>query len=139
MTERRRTAGALSRKIALAVEVFAASNSTSRAGAALKALYAYDPQTARAEAAPPRNAGPRAPPQDRSTACGDRKGEIASLAFRCHSAPRDEAHSRRAGRARPARLREAGAIMFSKTTDADYGMTSSGVSSFHPLTRNPWD
>ena len=38
-----------------------------------------------------------------------------------------------------ARLREAGAIIFSKTTMPDYGMTSSGVSSFHPLTRNPWD
>jgi aspartyl-tRNA(Asn)/glutamyl-tRNA(Gln) amidotransferase subunit A len=39
----------------------------------------------------------------------------------------------------PARLREAGAIIYSKTTMPDYGMTSSGVSSFHPLTRNPWD
>jgi aspartyl-tRNA(Asn)/glutamyl-tRNA(Gln) amidotransferase subunit A len=39
----------------------------------------------------------------------------------------------------PARLREAGAVIYSKTTMPDYGMTSSGVSSFHPLTRNPWD
>ena len=38
-----------------------------------------------------------------------------------------------------ARLREAGAIPFAKTTMPDYGMTSSGLSSFHPLTRNPWD
>jgi aspartyl-tRNA(Asn)/glutamyl-tRNA(Gln) amidotransferase subunit A len=38
-----------------------------------------------------------------------------------------------------ARLREAGAIVFSKTTMPDYGMLSSGLSSFHPLTRNPWD
>ena len=38
-----------------------------------------------------------------------------------------------------ARLREAGAIMFSKTTMPDYGMLSSALSSFHPLTRNPWD
>jgi len=38
-----------------------------------------------------------------------------------------------------ARLREAGAVMFSKTTMPDYGMLSSGLSSFHPLTRNPWD
>ena len=38
-----------------------------------------------------------------------------------------------------ARLREAGAIIFSKTTMPDYGMLSSGLSSFHPLTRNPWD
>ena len=45
-----------------------------------------------------------------------------------------------AGHAPPAaRLREAGAIIFAKTTMPDYGMLSSGLSSFHPLTRNPWD
>ena len=38
-----------------------------------------------------------------------------------------------------ARLREAGAIILSKTTMPDYGMLSSGRSSFHPLTRNPWN
>ena len=38
-----------------------------------------------------------------------------------------------------ARLREAGAILFAKTTMPDYGMLSSGLSSFHSLTRNPWD
>src|SRR6202051_1950232 len=38
-----------------------------------------------------------------------------------------------------ARLREAGAIIFAKTTMPDYGMLSSGLSSFHPLARNPWD
>jgi len=38
-----------------------------------------------------------------------------------------------------ARLREDGAIIFAKTTCPDYGMLSSGLSSFHPLTRNPWD
>lgn len=38
-----------------------------------------------------------------------------------------------------ARLRESGAVIFAKTTMPDYGMLSSGVSSFHPLTRNPWD
>ena len=38
-----------------------------------------------------------------------------------------------------ARLREAGAIVFAKTTMPDYGMLSSGLSSFHPLARNPWD
>ena len=37
------------------------------------------------------------------------------------------------------RLREAGAVIFSKTTMPDYGMLSSGLSSFHPLTCNPWD
>lgn len=38
-----------------------------------------------------------------------------------------------------ARLREAGAICFAKTTMPDYGMLSSGLSSFHALARNPWD
>jgi aspartyl-tRNA(Asn)/glutamyl-tRNA(Gln) amidotransferase subunit A len=36
-------------------------------------------------------------------------------------------------------LREAGAILFSKTTMPDYGMLSSGLSSFHALARNPWN
>lgn len=39
----------------------------------------------------------------------------------------------------PARLREEGAIMFAKTTCPDYGMLSSGLSTFHNLSRNPWD
>ena len=38
-----------------------------------------------------------------------------------------------------ARMREAGAIIFAKTTMPDYGMLSSGLSSFHALARNPWD
>ena len=38
-----------------------------------------------------------------------------------------------------ARLREAGAVRICKTTMPDYGMLSSGLSSFHPLSRNPWD
>ena len=37
-----------------------------------------------------------------------------------------------------ARMREAGAVLVAKTTMPDYGMLSSGTSSFHPLTRNPW-
>jgi aspartyl-tRNA(Asn)/glutamyl-tRNA(Gln) amidotransferase subunit A len=38
-----------------------------------------------------------------------------------------------------ARLREAGAIFLGKTTMPDYGMLTSGLSSFHPASRNPWD
>ena len=38
-----------------------------------------------------------------------------------------------------ARLREAGAVLVSKTTMPDYGMLSSGLSTFHALARNPWD
>lgn len=42
-----------------------------------------------------------------------------------------------------ARLREAGCVLVGKTTMPDYGMLSSGLSSFHGargvLTKNPWD
>jgi aspartyl-tRNA(Asn)/glutamyl-tRNA(Gln) amidotransferase subunit A len=38
-----------------------------------------------------------------------------------------------------ARVREAGAVILGKTTMPDYGMLSSGLSSFHRLARNPWD
>ena len=38
-----------------------------------------------------------------------------------------------------ARLRGSGAVILCKTTMPDYGMLSSGLSSFHQLTRNPWD
>jgi aspartyl-tRNA(Asn)/glutamyl-tRNA(Gln) amidotransferase subunit A len=38
-----------------------------------------------------------------------------------------------------ARLRESGAIIFGKTTMPDYGMLSSGLSTFHRLARNPWN
>lgn len=38
-----------------------------------------------------------------------------------------------------ARLRAAGAIVWGKTTNPDFGMLSSGLSSFHALSRNPWD
>ncbi|HMN76771.1 MAG TPA: amidase [Burkholderiaceae bacterium] len=38
-----------------------------------------------------------------------------------------------------ARLREAGAVIVCKTTMPDWGMLSSGLSSFHALARNPWN
>ncbi|GAB3490746.1 amidase [Amycolatopsis cihanbeyliensis] len=38
-----------------------------------------------------------------------------------------------------ARLRESGAVLLGKTTMPDYGMLTSGLSSFHPAARNPWD
>lgn len=38
-----------------------------------------------------------------------------------------------------ARTREAGGVLLAKTTMPDYGMLSSGLSSFHKLARNPWD
>ena len=38
-----------------------------------------------------------------------------------------------------ARLKEAGCVIVTKTTMPDYGMLSSGLSSFHTLARNPWN
>lgn len=38
-----------------------------------------------------------------------------------------------------ARLRESGAVILAKTTMPDWGMLSSGLSSFHALARNPWN
>ncbi len=38
-----------------------------------------------------------------------------------------------------ARLKEAGAIIVGKTTMPDFGFLGAAASSFHPLTRNPWD
>ncbi|NKQ53363.1 amidase [Amycolatopsis sp. K13G38] len=38
-----------------------------------------------------------------------------------------------------ARVREAGSVLLAKTTMPDYGMLTSGLSSFHTATRNPWD
>ena len=38
-----------------------------------------------------------------------------------------------------ARVREGGGVLVAKTTMPDYGMLSSGLSSFHALARNPWD
>lgn len=37
-----------------------------------------------------------------------------------------------------ARLREAGCVILGKTTMPDFGMLSSGLSSLHGVTRNPW-
>jgi aspartyl-tRNA(Asn)/glutamyl-tRNA(Gln) amidotransferase subunit A len=37
-----------------------------------------------------------------------------------------------------ARVREAGCVILGKTTMPDYGMLSSGLSSLHGVTRNPW-
>ena len=38
-----------------------------------------------------------------------------------------------------ARIHESGGILLAKTTMPDYGMLTSGLSSFHTAARNPWD
>jgi aspartyl-tRNA(Asn)/glutamyl-tRNA(Gln) amidotransferase subunit A len=107
----------------------------------IKALYAFDPESARAAA--------RA-----STARWQKREPIGPLdgvpvtikdniATRGVPVPLGTAVTRlvpaEADAPPAARLREAGAVIFSKTTMPDFGMLSSGLSSFHPLTRNPWD
>jgi len=107
----------------------------------IKALYAFDPDRARAAAKTSterwRRSEPSGPLDGVPTTI---KENIATQGV---PVPLGAATTRlvpAAADAPPAaRLREAGAVIFSKTTMPDYGMLSSGLSSFHPLTRNPWD
>src|SRR5436305_1945605 len=107
----------------------------------LKALYAYDPDAARTEAkASTERWAKGAPAGPLDGVPVTVKENIASKGV---PMPLGTAATKLVPYEQdappPARLREAGAIIFSKTTMPDLGMTSSGVSSFHPLTRNPWD
>jgi aspartyl-tRNA(Asn)/glutamyl-tRNA(Gln) amidotransferase subunit A len=107
----------------------------------IKALYAFDPDGARAaakisterwqkdEPIGPLDGVPATIKENIAT-----KGVAVPLGAATTKLAPAEADSPPA-----ARLREAGAIIFSKTTMPDFGMLSSGLSSFHPLTRNPWD
>src|SRR5216683_6031085 len=107
----------------------------------IKALYAFDPEGARATAKASTERWHRGEPT------GLLDGVPATIkdniATKGVPVPLGAATTRlvpAAADAPPAaRLREAGAVIFSKTTMPDYGMLSSGLSSFHPLTRNPWD
>ncbi len=63
------------------------------------------------------------------------RGDPAPIGTRANeSAPPEPADSPPA-----ARVREAGCIVLGKTTMPDYGMLSSGLSSLHGVTRNPWN
>jgi Asp-tRNA(Asn)/Glu-tRNA(Gln) amidotransferase A subunit family amidase len=107
----------------------------------LNALYAYDPEGARREAAASTERWAKGAPVGpldgvpvtvkENIASKGVPVPLGTAATPLVPAAQDAPPS--------ARLREAGAIIFSKTTMPDYGMTSSGVSSFHPLTRNAWD
>jgi aspartyl-tRNA(Asn)/glutamyl-tRNA(Gln) amidotransferase subunit A len=107
----------------------------------LKALYAYDPDAARAEAAASTARWSRREP--RGALDGVPATVKDNIATKGVPVPLGTAATKLTPAAEdapaPARLREAGAIIFSKTTMPDYGMTSSSLSSFHALTRNPWD
>jgi aspartyl-tRNA(Asn)/glutamyl-tRNA(Gln) amidotransferase subunit A len=107
----------------------------------LHALYAYDPERAVADAAASTERWAR------GAAIGMLDGVPATLkeliATKGTPVPVGTAATElvaASADAPPAsRLREAGAIIFAKTTAPDYGMLSSGLSSFHALARNPWD
>src|SRR5246500_492731 len=107
----------------------------------IKALYAFDPDGARKAA----KASTERWQKDEAAGCLDgvpvtikdnvaTKGvpvPLGAASVRLVPAEKDAPPA--------ARLREAGAIIFAKTTMPDYGMLSSGLSSFHALARNPWD
>ncbi len=107
----------------------------------LNALYAYDPERARAEAwastqrwriSQPQGALDGVPVTLKELiATKGTPTPIGTAASDLTPAEQDAPPA--------ARMREAGAIIFAKTTVPDFGMLSSGLSSFHPLARNPWN
>ena len=107
----------------------------------LKALYAYDPDAARAaaKAATARWAkGAALSPLDGVPVT--LKDNIATKGVPKPFGTAAEDMTPQPADAPPAaRLREAGAVILAKTTMPDYGMLSSGLSSFHALARNPWN
>src|SRR5580698_4562034 len=107
----------------------------------IKALYAFDPDGARAVAKASTERWQRGEPM--GTLDGVPVTIKDNIATKGVPVPLGAASMPLAPAERDAppaaRLREAGAVIFSKTTMPDYGMLSSGLSSFHKLTRNPWN
>jgi aspartyl-tRNA(Asn)/glutamyl-tRNA(Gln) amidotransferase subunit A len=107
----------------------------------IKALYAYDPDGARAAASASTERWDKGEPG--GTLDGVPVTIKDNIATKGQPVPLGAASVKHVpspvDAPAAARLREAGAVIFSKTTMPDYGMLSSGLSSFHPLTRNPWD
>ena len=107
----------------------------------IKALYLFDPDGARATAKASTDRWQKGEPVGTldgvpatikdNIATRDQPVPLGAASVKLVPSPKDAPPA--------ARPREAGAIIFSKTTMPDYGMLSSGLSSFHPLTRNPWD
>lgn len=107
----------------------------------ISALYAYDPESARAQAKASTERWERGEPQGpldgipvslkELIATKGTPVPLGTAAVELVPATEDAPIA--------ARMREDGAVMFAKTTCPDYGMLSSGLSSFHPLSRNPWD
>ncbi|HVQ03887.1 MAG TPA: amidase [Burkholderiaceae bacterium] len=107
----------------------------------LQALYAYDPDAAlsQARASEARWADGQ-PLSALDGVPGTLKENIASKGTPVPVGTAASLLTPAAEDAPPAaRWREAGAVLLAKTTMPDFGMLSSGLSSFHKLARNPWD
>lgn len=106
----------------------------------VQALFAYDPEAARAAARAATDRWARGTPQGpldgvpvtvkELVATKGTPIPLGTAATELKPAETDAPTA--------ARLREDGAVIFAKTTCPDYGMLSSGLSSFHKLSRNPW-
>src|SRR6476619_3795374 len=107
----------------------------------IKALYLYDPDSARAAAKTSTDRWQKGEPTGPLDGVPVTiKDNIATKGVPVPLGAASVKHVPVEKDAPPAaRLREAGAIIFAKTTMPDYGMLSSGLSSFHALARNPWD
>ena len=107
----------------------------------LNALYAYDPEAALAQASASEARWARGEPLSPLDGVPGTLKE--NLATQGCPMPGGTAASDLVPMAEDsppaARWREAGLVLLAKTTMPDYGMLSSGLSSFHPLARNPWD
>jgi Asp-tRNA(Asn)/Glu-tRNA(Gln) amidotransferase A subunit family amidase len=107
----------------------------------IQALYAYDPERALADARASEARWRAGQPLSRIDGVpGTLKENIATRGTPVPVGTAASDHTPAAEDAPPAaRWREAGLVLLAKTTMPDYGMLSSGLSTFHPLTRNPWD
>jgi aspartyl-tRNA(Asn)/glutamyl-tRNA(Gln) amidotransferase subunit A len=107
----------------------------------IKALYAYEPAAARSQAEASTKRWARGEPVGPLDGVPVTVKELIAtkghpIPQGCAAIPRVAAE---ADAPPAARLREAGAIIFAKTTVPDLAMLSSGLSSFYGITRNPWN
>jgi len=112
-----------------------------RAEPVLNALYAYDPEAALAQARASEARWQRGEPLSPVDGVpGTLKENIATAGCPMPVGTAATLLAPMAEDAPPAaRWKEAGLVLLAKTTMPDWGMLSSGLSSFHPLARNPWD
>ncbi len=105
----------------------------------LKALYAFDPERVQAQARDSEARWRRGEPRALEGVPCTLKENIATRGVPVPlGTAATELVPATADAPPAARLAEAGAMLLAKTTMPDYGMLSSGLSTFHPLTRNPW-